>query len=444
MAERHSSHCRAPWDTGPLRVSADCHSLEHSNGEPFFWLGDTAWELFRRPDRDEVRRYLENRARKGFNVIQACAIMGYSVGLDRPNAEGNRPLIDHDPTRPDVRTQNDFWDFVDFTFDVAASNGLYIALLPVWGTYISGRPEPDHGKFFNPENMQTYGAWIAERYWGRPNLIWVNGGDCAEGYEEWCALGSTLRHTDPDHLISYHPRGGQSSSTVYHAENWLDINMCQSGHSVNPETDENHRIIDNDYRLLPAKPVLDGEPCYEGLPKNIRLDPALGYWRDTDVRRRAYWSVFAGACGFTYGNNSVHLFYGPDDDFNQGAEIDWPEALDAPGAFQMVHLKDLVLSRPSGGRIPDQAMVAGDSGGGYDHVRALRGDGFAMVYTATGRPFDVQMGRIAGDMVTGQWYDPKTGRSTANDAYRNRGSQTFRPPGPESYGNDWVLILDSQ
>ena len=271
----------------------------------------------------------------------------------------------------------------------------------------------------------------------------MNGGDCAEGYEEWCALGSALRSADPDHLITYHPRGHQSSSTVYHAEDWLDFNMCQSGHSVNPESDQNYRFIDNDYALLPARPVLDAEPCYEGLPKNIRLDPSLGYWRDGDVRRKAYWSVFAGAFGYTYGNNSVHLFYGPADDFNQGAEIDWPDAMDAPGAFQMVHLKNLMLSRPVLGRIPDQSIISGEPGSGYDHLRATRGDGYAMVYTATGRSFSVQMGKISGDMVMAQWYSPRTGESTAIGDCENCGVRAFSPPGTEAYGNDWVLVLDT-
>jgi len=444
MNESPSSQQNVPWSNGPLRVTPDGHGLMHKNGAPFFWLGDTAWELFRRLTREEVNTYLANRAGKGFNVIQACAIMGYSVGLDTPNAEGNLPLVDRDPTRPDVRAGNDFWDFVDFAIDTAAANGLYVALLPVWGTYITGWGDaPDRQKSFDPENIRVYGTWIAERYRDRPNIIWVNGGDCKEGFEEWCALGAALRSADSAHLIAYHPAGCRTSSTQYHEQDWLDINMCQSGHSLGRTSDENHHFIDTDYALEPVKPCLDAEPCYEGLPKGIQLKPALGYWRDPDVRRRAYWAVFAGACGHTYGNNSVHLFYGPDDEFNQDAEIDWPEAMDAPGAFQMVHLKNLMLSRPLLGRVPDQSIIDGEPGAGYEHLRATRGDGFAMVYTATGRSFGVQMGKIAGDQVTAQWYSPRTGENTPIGECKNSGVKTFDPPGEEAYGNDWVLVLDS-
>jgi hypothetical protein len=94
MRESPAPQPGVPWDNGPLRVSPDGHGLVHANGEPFFWLGDTAWELFRRLNREEVQFYLRNRAQKGFNVVQACAIMGYSKGLDQPNAEGNRPLVE--------------------------------------------------------------------------------------------------------------------------------------------------------------------------------------------------------------------------------------------------------------------------------------------------------------------------------------------------------------
>ena len=38
-------------------------------------------------------------------------------------------------------------------------------------------------------------------------------------------------------------------------------------------------------------------------------DPAQPRWRDCDVRRYGYWSVFAGSCGHTYGHNNICLLY---------------------------------------------------------------------------------------------------------------------------------------
>src|SRR5688500_857929 len=87
--------------TSPISVSADGHFLLAPNGRPFFWLGDTAWELFHRLDRDETDEYLRDRARKGFNVIQVVATGKLDfAGLTRPNRAGAVPFIDADPLRP--------------------------------------------------------------------------------------------------------------------------------------------------------------------------------------------------------------------------------------------------------------------------------------------------------------------------------------------------------
>lgn len=48
--------------------------LTYSDGKPFFWLGDTGWLLFSKLNCEEAEKYLENRAEKGFNVIQAMVL----------------------------------------------------------------------------------------------------------------------------------------------------------------------------------------------------------------------------------------------------------------------------------------------------------------------------------------------------------------------------------
>ena len=42
-----------------LKVSDNKRFLVTSEGKPFFYLGDTAWELFHRLNREDVDRYLE-------------------------------------------------------------------------------------------------------------------------------------------------------------------------------------------------------------------------------------------------------------------------------------------------------------------------------------------------------------------------------------------------
>ena len=84
---------------GKLRVAANRRYLEYDDGTPFFYLGDTAWELFHRLNREDAQYYLSNRAAKGFTVIQAVALAELGR-TDIPNAYGDLPLIDRDPSRP--------------------------------------------------------------------------------------------------------------------------------------------------------------------------------------------------------------------------------------------------------------------------------------------------------------------------------------------------------
>lgn len=108
-----------------LQVSTNGHFLVTGDGQPFFWLGDTAWQLFHRLNREEADGYLRDRAAKGFTVIQAVALAELD-GLKTPNAYGHRPLIDNDPARPDVQQgpDNDYWDHVDFIVQRANALGL--------------------------------------------------------------------------------------------------------------------------------------------------------------------------------------------------------------------------------------------------------------------------------------------------------------------------------
>src|SRR6188508_1861191 len=124
--------CGGPASAAPgLKISENKRFLVNESGKPFFYLGDTAWELFHRLNREETDKYLEDRAKKGFTVIQAVALAELN-GLNDPNPYGQKPLIDNDPTKPDVKVgpQNDYWDHVDYIVNKAEKLGLTIGFLP--------------------------------------------------------------------------------------------------------------------------------------------------------------------------------------------------------------------------------------------------------------------------------------------------------------------------
>jgi len=84
-----------------LRVSDNRRFLVTNDGRPFFYLADTAWELFHRLNREQAVKYLDTRAAQGFTVIQAVALAELD-GITVPNAYGKLPLVDGDPARPAV------------------------------------------------------------------------------------------------------------------------------------------------------------------------------------------------------------------------------------------------------------------------------------------------------------------------------------------------------
>ena len=319
-----------------------------------------------------------------------------------------------------------------------------MAMVPVWGNNVkSGR--------VNRKDAKTYATWIAERYKDKPNIIWLNGGDImgTDSTETWKIIGTTLKANDPNHLVTFHPFGRRQSSTWFHNESWLDFNMFQSGHrDYAQDTDsnslkygeDNWRYLQDDYAKTPVKPTLDGEPSYEGIPHGLH-DPKQPLWTADDVRRYAYWSVFAGGSGFTYGNSAVMQMRKPKDNkASYGTKSYWFDEINAPGASQMVFLKNLMLSKSYFDRIPDQSLIT-DNGEKYDRVIATRGKDYAFAYTYNGRNFKVNLGKISGDKVKASWYNPRDGKNSAIGEFDNQGVKEFDPPGNLKNGNDWVLVL---
>ena len=118
----------------------------------------------------------------------------------------------------------------------------------------------------------------------------------------------------------------------------------------------------------------------------------------------------------------------------------WYEAIHRPGGMEMRFVRTLMEARPMLSRVPDQTMVV-DALQGADHIAATRGEGYAFIYDAQGRPFTLNLGKISGARVKCWWYNPRSGDSLEAGEFENTGTHAFRAPS-EGFGSDWVLIVD--
>ncbi len=433
-----------PWNNGKLMVSENHRYLQHKNGKPFFWLGETAWLLPSRSNRDEVDFFMNKTSESGFNVIQLSVLHG----IPTMNSYGHWALPNgFDFSAIDKKGEYNYWQHIDYIVEKAQANGIYIGIVCVWGGSVKA------GKI-SVEDAGKYGNFLAERYKSYPNIIWMIGGDVRGDVkpEVWQTLAKTISSIDPDHLMTFHPFGRTSSVTWFNNETWLDFNMFQSGHrrygqlsgdgdpSIVENTEEdNWRFVEQALNTSPLKPIIDGEPSYEDIPQGLH-DTNEPRWQPEDVRRYAYWSVFAGAFGHTYGHNSIMQMLRPGYTPAYGAEKPWWNALDDPGCQQMKYLKNLILAFPYFERIPDQSIITNLNETQYNRVIATRGNDYILVYNYTNRLMEIDMTKIKGAKKKAWWYSPVDGKTTFIGEFNNS-KKTFVHDSNHQPGNDWVLII---
>jgi len=406
-----------------LVVSDDGLRIHKADGTDWFWLGDTGWSLFQELNREDAEYYFSTRASQGFTVIQAVVLMGWNRDWNDENAYGHPSFHEGDASQPNKA----FWDHADWLIKKARDHDLYIALLPAWGS------------FWGDQATIAYAQWIMNRYKDYDNIIWVNGGDRKVGEHKnmFNELGEVF-DKDKEALVTFHPRGGDASSKNFHQETWLELNMQQSSHG---KRDIRADIqVDKDLAITPVKPTLNGEPNYEDHCVGWKKDCELGTFNAHDVRQLAYWTVFAGATGYTYGHVHVWDFYhggNKEDEWE-----DWKVGINDPGAVQMRYLANLMMSRPHKGRAPAQNILTEDSPGGLKQ-RALMGDGYAFVYTSQGHDMHLDLDMLPWSRKKAWWFNPREGKTSPIPEIPGHGEHIFDPPEESGNDNDWVLVIEN-
>ena len=469
-----------PWDSGRLMVKGQY--LVHENGKPFFWLGNTAWLMPERLNRDEVEFFLTRESEEGYNVEQIQVLdsnyptfnvygqqafddsfdMEKFAGAGGVNGKSVNGKTVNGKTVSGKSTNSiyTYWDHLDYIVSMAERQGIYIAMDCIWG---------GQEKRLTPEKAAKYGRFLGERYKNSPNIIWMIGGDIMgdKGMASWDALARAIKAVDKVHLMTFHPRGRTTSAWWYNDREWLDFNMFQSGHRRYGQRngDGDYTIRDNteedNWRFVamsfgdpqeqiagrevrgPKKPVLDGEPSYEDIPQGLH-DFSAPRWLDYDVRRYAYWSVFAGSCGHTYGHNSIMQFMRPGVLASFGAEKAWWDAMNDPGYKQMKYLKRLMLAVPFTDGRNDQGAIVGQNGTRYDRIIATCGKDYLLVYNYSGRPMTLDLTKISGAKKNVWLMTPADGSLQFLGEYDNAASVDFAFDGAYLRSSDRVLIaIDS-
>ncbi len=421
-----------------IKLSPDGRHLIYKNGKPFFWLGDTAWELFHRLNREEAVMYLKNRAEKGFTVIQAVALAEIN-GLNDPNPYGDRPLLNNNPATPNEA----YFNHVDFIVHEAEKLGLLIAMLPSWGDKWKLLEKGNETGIFTSQNAEVYGRWLGKRY-KDDAIVWVLGGDRnPTGMGEFEIIKSMVKGLKSgggdQHLFTYHPYGGHSSSVVFNDDSWINMHMFQTGHS-SLATDYTFNEIY--FKSGFTKPHIDGEPRYEDHPD--RGNPTENNWlTDFDARQAGYWNILSGGAGHTYGNNNIWQMYTKGRKPLGNARTSWQIAIDQPGSFQVGLMRRFFEKRDWQDLQPDQDIIIGSNPRNQRYKVAARSsrNAFMIVYIADGSETTISTAKLNAANLHAWWFNPRDGRSIDLGEFANEHTKTYQPL-TVGIGTDWLLVVE--
>jgi hypothetical protein len=313
---------------GPLRVAASKTYLEHADGTPFFWLGDTAWNGVIRGDDANWDRFLRLRREQDFTVVQFVCCQWRGDALDEFGEAGS---TEESP----IQINPAFFQRLDHRVARINEEGLLGAPVALWALL-----ESDIGRKLPEKDAIRLASYIVARY-DAYQVAWLLGGDGhyqKMGVDRWKNIGRAVFTTGHDRLVTLHPCGINWVGEEFRDEEWYDFIGYQSGH-VDKESDlewtANGPMAKN-WANEPRKPIINLEPNYEG---------AKGYthqtlFTDYHVRRGAYWSLLAAPlAGLTYGHDSIwnwNLETGPSEGHgNWSNRVVWPwyVGLETPGIF---------------------------------------------------------------------------------------------------------------
>jgi hypothetical protein len=411
---------------GPLRVSAHKRHFEHTDGTPFFWLGDTWWKgLCRRLPWEGFQELTTDRKRKGFSVVQiVCGTYPDEPGLLQPSweNEGGMPYLKEDFSEMNPK----YFTCADRRFKHLVEAGIVPAIVGGWGRAVnlSAVGLPGYKRHFR-NLIARYGAYP---------VIWILGGETEKGQGPWHELAQYVKSIEPYGRLfvnhSSHLRQALEGSDMF------DFDMDATGHNswntVNEILGKTRQSLKNE----PLKPFVSGESCYE---LHMQENPAY-------LQRYQFWALMlAGAAGHTYGAAGIWHMATPEAHGNWGGWdgqpydlTTWNEGMNFPGSAQLGHAKALLETLPwqqfreHPEWVPKDVFAAGIPRKIRVIYQPNRG-----VYQWDG----IAVNNIEPGTYSAFYFDPVSGRRYDLGVHTLSGTwQSPNVPSPQ----DWVLVMQAQ
>ncbi|MXX26435.1 MAG: DUF4038 domain-containing protein [Caldilineaceae bacterium SB0668_bin_21] len=470
---------------GPLRVAEGGRHLEHRDGTPFFWLGDTWWMglVKRLPWPEGFKRLGQDRVKKGFSVIQLVAGLYPDMPPFDPRGANEAGF----PWDEEFNRVNPaFFDMADLRIEWLVQNGLLPSIVGCWGYYMD---------FAGEEKLKQHWRYLVARYGAYP-VVWDAAGEALMPHyshphwediyaaalrkrtmdedgvaktrlrrgdlpvrvqrrqdnvrSAWTRVVRYLREIDPyRHPVTIHPgTGGIWSYDHVDDPAVIDIDITQCGlHDILtfPQILEE---VSSQVPRRPRMPRFVGESCYEG----------EGGWNWENVQRLMFWgSVLSGASGHTYGASGIWQVntreapYGPSPRiYGESFDEDpWDEAMHFAGSRQ-VGLGRRLLERFRWWQFEPASHWIAQRGEHHfkplqDYIRPFAA-GIAGEVRVIFIPvrYLVTVEEIEADVAYRAYYfDPRQGREFDIGAVVPDEEGTWQPPRPPII-QDWVLVLERE
>jgi len=433
---------------GWLKTSDNGRYLTYADGTPFFYLGDTAWEISWKSTKEGVIEYLDDRQAKGFNAIQFVPMSHQRIqefGVINRNGE---PYFLNENFE---RLNPAYFEYVDFIVNEINKRDMVAVIVPLWAGMNELHFNPRWKDYFlNRKESLLIAKYLGARYAGH-NVIWIIGGDdryeSDEQKEFWDTFAKLIKETTGRRqLATLHVKGFQASFDYFDNETpWLDFHMYQSSHRA--KADFTWQAGQRGYRLKPNVPVLNGEMVYEDIfhklwaPGDTTRAETFRI-RSEHARQAAYESILSGSMvGITYGGNGIWQWNVPGMWASHSPRFTVSEAIHFEGSSHMSVLKNILVDMDWHTLKPAFDIVVDAEAG--DIVPTALNDQQIISYIPPSSKW-IDIGLPAGKkIISERLINPRTGEIEMSNSYNSgfeEPTEIVKVTTPDT--TDWIYIAD--